>query len=348
MARFTIGIPTYNRARFLRRALEVACQQTSDDVEVLVSDNASTDDTESVVRSFGDRVRYHRNAENIGMWRNFIQVAELAGGEYLAWLQDDDLVHRDFARRALDAFDAEADIVMYTAYSFDSHSYDTFFLPLVLGPPIPMDWMGSRRRVVDGSIVAPISFFATFSMPPITAYRVEAIRPALKHVDPINELFNERVVQSAAVADGRVAVDPWPAGIFYKHPMQSSLLAGSLHLPERSRQWVLMANELSLMLERRPLGWWRPQLEEWMASVSSNDIIRLFYDMAPLPYWSGLRPLALEACSLILARIPEADRRRFGAGQAGQEKSLKGHVKHLGRQLTPPLLWDAMRKARGR
>ena len=92
MARFTIGIPTYNRAGFLRRALEAACEQTSDDVEVLVSDNASTDNTEAVVRSFGDRVRYHRNPTNIGLWRNFGQGADPAGGDYLAWLQDDDLI----------------------------------------------------------------------------------------------------------------------------------------------------------------------------------------------------------------------------------------------------------------
>jgi glycosyltransferase involved in cell wall biosynthesis len=56
MARITIGIPTFNRAGLLRWSPKAACEQTFEDVEVLVSDNASTDDTEEVVRSFGDRV----------------------------------------------------------------------------------------------------------------------------------------------------------------------------------------------------------------------------------------------------------------------------------------------------
>src|SRR5205823_4293943 len=103
MSKFTIGIPTYNRAHFLRRSLKSACDQTWPDVEVLVSDNASTDETEEVVRSYGERVRYHRNPENIGMWPNFARLAEMAEGEYFSWLQDDDLIHCDFARRAVAA-----------------------------------------------------------------------------------------------------------------------------------------------------------------------------------------------------------------------------------------------------
>src|SRR4051812_3233171 len=104
MARFTIGIPTYNRAQFLGKSLEAACDQSSPDVEVLVSDNASTDETPEVVHSYGERVRYHRNPENIGMWPNLIKLVELAEGEYFSWLQDDDLIHRDFVRRATEAF----------------------------------------------------------------------------------------------------------------------------------------------------------------------------------------------------------------------------------------------------
>jgi glycosyltransferase involved in cell wall biosynthesis len=87
-----------------------------------VSDNASTDPTPDVVRSYGERVRYHRNAENIGMWPNLVRLTEFASGEYFSWLQDDDVIHRDFVRRASEAFARSDDIVFYASYAIYSRS----------------------------------------------------------------------------------------------------------------------------------------------------------------------------------------------------------------------------------
>ena len=69
----TIGIPTYNRAAgFLHDALSSAVQQTHKNIEIIVSDNASTDDTESLVLGFNDpRIRYIKHAKNIGANNNF-------------------------------------------------------------------------------------------------------------------------------------------------------------------------------------------------------------------------------------------------------------------------------------
>ncbi|NIV34817.1 MAG: glycosyltransferase, partial [Anaerolineae bacterium] len=62
----TVAIPTYNRAdSYLRYALESAVNQTYGNVEVIVSDNCSTDGTEQVVRDFSAPcLRYFRHAEN--------------------------------------------------------------------------------------------------------------------------------------------------------------------------------------------------------------------------------------------------------------------------------------------
>src|SRR5437868_3914108 len=107
--KFSIGIPTYNRAGLLRAALGFALAQTVDGLDVVVSDNASTDDTQDVVRQAGSRVRYSRNPSNIGQWGNFRKSVELAQAEYFSWLQDDDAIHRDFAQRACDALDNNPD-----------------------------------------------------------------------------------------------------------------------------------------------------------------------------------------------------------------------------------------------
>ncbi|MCC5651559.1 glycosyltransferase family 2 protein [Nostoc sp. XA013] len=87
----TIAIPTYNRSNLLKINLKSVLAQNYPDFQVLVLDNASTDDTESVVRSFADpRVTYLPSETNIGPFRNFYRAIELNPSIYLVLLHDDD------------------------------------------------------------------------------------------------------------------------------------------------------------------------------------------------------------------------------------------------------------------
>ncbi len=93
----SICIPTFNRAPFLAELLETLLPQLpalGEQVELLLSDNASTDNTPQVVASFqqrGLRIRSIRNPENLGADGNFLQCLSLATGRYLWLLGDDDL-----------------------------------------------------------------------------------------------------------------------------------------------------------------------------------------------------------------------------------------------------------------
>jgi glycosyltransferase involved in cell wall biosynthesis len=101
----SIAIPTYNRANgYLRQTIRAALGQSYPNIEVLVSDNHSTDDTEDVVKSFEDsRIVYFRQSENIGMNNNFNFCVNRATGEYFCLLPDDDLVDADFAETCMTA-----------------------------------------------------------------------------------------------------------------------------------------------------------------------------------------------------------------------------------------------------
>lgn len=91
----TVALPTYNRSNFLVRALNSILSQYDDRVEVLVSDNASTDDTQKIVEDFklkNPKINYVRNKENIGPDANFLQCYRLAHGKYILLLGDDDLI----------------------------------------------------------------------------------------------------------------------------------------------------------------------------------------------------------------------------------------------------------------
>ncbi len=99
----TICIPTYNRADYLRAAIQSVLDQTCGDFQVLVTDNHSTDNTRDTVASFGDpRIRYECWPQNIGMMGNFRAGIELAQTKYIAVLPDDDLYEPDHLQHALD------------------------------------------------------------------------------------------------------------------------------------------------------------------------------------------------------------------------------------------------------
>lgn len=95
----SICIPTYNRAEKLKCSIGTIIREfyDKDNVEILVSDNCSPDETESVmefVLQYYPRVKYYRNEENIGPTRNFISCYKRAHGRYVWLFSDDDFLLR--------------------------------------------------------------------------------------------------------------------------------------------------------------------------------------------------------------------------------------------------------------
>jgi abequosyltransferase len=93
----TIAIPTYRRSECLALLLDNLAPQLNDEsqVEVIISDNASDDETPEIVRSFqqrGTRITYYRNDTNIGSDANFVRCYEYARGEYVWIFGDDDVI----------------------------------------------------------------------------------------------------------------------------------------------------------------------------------------------------------------------------------------------------------------
>lgn len=95
----SVCIPSYNRAERLRRAVEKLLAGTYPNLEIIISDNASTDHTPEVcaaLRAASPRVRVFRHAENHGMTRNFEFARSQATGKYFLWHGDDDYISPDY------------------------------------------------------------------------------------------------------------------------------------------------------------------------------------------------------------------------------------------------------------
>ena len=111
----SIGLPVYNGARFLPQALESLLGQSFSDIELIVSDNASSDSTQNICTEYAARdarIRYVRQNVNIGAMRNWNFVAKQARGKYFKWSSASDYCAPDMLARCFAAMEAESDIVL--------------------------------------------------------------------------------------------------------------------------------------------------------------------------------------------------------------------------------------------
>lgn len=102
----SICIPTYNNARFLRECLDSIVNQTYTNKEIIVSDNASTDEIEKIAKEYVKKykVKYYKNEKNIGAEANFNRCIELAKGEFIAIYHSDDLYMPDMVQKQVQVF----------------------------------------------------------------------------------------------------------------------------------------------------------------------------------------------------------------------------------------------------
>jgi glycosyltransferase involved in cell wall biosynthesis len=106
--RVTIGVPVYNGARYLEPCLDSLLAQTYEDIEIVISDNASTDRTPEICRAYrerDERVRYHRHSHNIGAAANFNYLPRHTRGELFKWAAHDDWCAPEFVERCVAALD---------------------------------------------------------------------------------------------------------------------------------------------------------------------------------------------------------------------------------------------------
>lgn len=113
--RVSIGLPVYNGENFLEAALDSILAQTFEDFELIISDNASSDRTEEICRSYAakdKRIRYCRLETNLGPIANFNRLVELARGDYFKWVAHDDIYAPDFLAKCVEVLDRDDSVVL--------------------------------------------------------------------------------------------------------------------------------------------------------------------------------------------------------------------------------------------
>jgi glycosyltransferase involved in cell wall biosynthesis len=122
----SIGLPVYNGARYLAEAVDSLLAQTLEDFELIISDNASTDQTEQICRAYAERdprIRYVRADGNHGLLWNFRRVLELARSTHFKWMAHDDMCAPEFLRRCVQELDTDPDVVLCAPTTVDVNEH---------------------------------------------------------------------------------------------------------------------------------------------------------------------------------------------------------------------------------
>ncbi|GAI77161.1 unnamed protein product [marine sediment metagenome] len=111
----SIGLPVFNGEKYLDETLNSIMTQTYFNFELIISDNASTDLTQQICRSYeakDNRIKYYRNKKNIGASKNFNLVYKLSSGEYFKWAAHDDILDPNFLYRCLKVLEGDPSIAL--------------------------------------------------------------------------------------------------------------------------------------------------------------------------------------------------------------------------------------------
>ncbi len=107
----SLGLPVYNGGKYLTEAMESILAQTFEDFELIITDNASVDQTEQICRGFAKsdrRISYYRNETNLGAAKNYNRVFCMSAGKYFKWVSHDDICAPMFLEQCLETIECES------------------------------------------------------------------------------------------------------------------------------------------------------------------------------------------------------------------------------------------------
>lgn len=117
--RISICIPAYNSARFIEETLRSVLGQSYENIEIVIADDCSIDNTAQIVESFRDeRIKFFRNKQNLGVEKNWNKTLRLATGKYCKLMGADDVLYPTFIEEQVNILEnpCNTDIVLVTSH----------------------------------------------------------------------------------------------------------------------------------------------------------------------------------------------------------------------------------------
>jgi glycosyltransferase involved in cell wall biosynthesis len=167
----TIAVPTYNRSAYLKRSLQniitqiIEVDKFGESIELVVSDNCSTDETAEVVRSFSSRysfIKYNKNDENGGPDKNFLKCVLLAKGKFTYLIGDDDILLPNSLGGIVNAIqrNQNSSIIMINGFRSASPEFNQTKEGLIIKEPSKIEYFNDKNRFLRTITLRAITFMS--------------------------------------------------------------------------------------------------------------------------------------------------------------------------------------------
>jgi glycosyltransferase involved in cell wall biosynthesis len=187
----SIGLPVRNGASRLRDVVRSVLAQDHADVELVICDNASTDDTPEICREVArtdERIIYYRQDTDVGLLNNFVAAMRLARGTYFRWIGDGDSLHPTYVSRCLEAFREDERRVLVTTQigyvATDGRTTAAAYRGTALACPDPQVRFAEILRLLNESyaLIDPLYGLmrrdTVAAMPRVNSYREDQLLAA--------------------------------------------------------------------------------------------------------------------------------------------------------------------------
>ena len=209
MLEMTIVIPTYRRPKLLKRAIQSCIRQTYDQVQILVCDNASGDETGQVVAEMAKEfpIEYFCHEKNLGMIGNYKFGLSKVQTEFFSFLSDDDVLLPSFCEEAMQGFGRFPEAAFSaTSTVIFSETRGVVRIPLSLWP----------REGVYLPPEGALEMIGKYPVPTTVMFRTEAIKSI--HIDAENPLAWDCDFLIQIAARYPIVISKKMGGVFFTHP----------------------------------------------------------------------------------------------------------------------------------
>lgn len=259
-----IGLPVYNAAATLGRSIDTLRNQTFKNIEICISDNASTDGSLDIIKAAAadPRIRWVSQNKNRGICNNFLAVAEMATGEYFCWAASDDQYKPQFLEELHRALAADNDaLCAMCASSLVNERGEQLRTVRYTGRDNPNELNGLQQaaRLISAN---PAKLALKYNFFIMGLYRTSFLKTFLSS-GPETIFLGDRVIPAAAALAGRLTYINHPYYIRTqqgrafrdRHPDDPFIESEKLS-PWRYAQRVLrlMLSSSALPITRKPLA----------------------------------------------------------------------------------------------
>ncbi|MCK6206914.1 glycosyltransferase family 2 protein [Bacillus infantis] len=231
----SILIPAYNRPDTIKTAIESALIQTYSCIEIIICDDSSDSRVEEMMSSCfsgADNIRYYKNEKNLFL-KNWHKLLDMASGEYINYLMDDDVFDKNKIEKMMYYFQEFRDIKLVTSYRQTIDEKGNWLSPLYA-----TERLFHETRVMEGKILADMALSRCLNIigePTTVLFKKEDLKePFGVFADQQYSLLNDMAAWLNLLSDGRAVYIPEPLSFFRLHANQNNNVLG----PAAFSEWL--------------------------------------------------------------------------------------------------------------